>query len=180
VLALLLVAVSLGTDNLAVSIGLGMSGVDNRTRVRIAVVFGLFETAMPLIGLALGRGAATYLGSATKHMGAALLVALGIYTIVTGAREPEDTPRSANRGGRLGLTALALSIDNLVIGFAIASLDVPLATIAAVIGITSVAMSLIGLELGNRLGARTGHRSELIGGTVLVIVGLALFTGLLG
>lgn len=179
-LALLLVAVSLGTDNLAVSIGLGMSGVDNRTRVCVAVVFGLFETAMPLIGLAIGHGAATYLGSATKHAGAALLVGVGVYTIMSEVREPPEPSRAANRGGRLGLTALALSIDNLVIGFAIASLDVPLPTIVAVIGTASVAMSLVGLELGNQLGARTTRGSELIGGTVLVIVGLALFTGLLG
>ena len=55
-----------------------MSGVDNRTRVRVAVVFGLFETAMPLIGLAIGHGAATYLGSATKDAGAALLVACAV------------------------------------------------------------------------------------------------------
>jgi putative Mn2+ efflux pump MntP len=40
-------------------------------------------------------------------------------------------------------------------------------------------MSLIGLELGNRLGAKTGERGELLGGLVLIGVGIALATGLL-
>ncbi|SEK44623.1 Putative manganese efflux pump [Streptacidiphilus jiangxiensis] len=39
-----------------------------------------------------------------------------------------------------------------------------------VIGLVSVALSLLGLELGNRLGTKTGERGELLGGLVLVAV----------
>jgi putative Mn2+ efflux pump MntP len=39
---------------------------------------------------------------------------------------------------------------------------------AVVIGAVSVSLSLIGLELGNRIGTRTGERGELIGGLVLI------------
>jgi putative Mn2+ efflux pump MntP len=180
VLGLLLVAVSLGASNLAASVGLGMSGVDNRTRLRVALVFGFFEAAMPLIGLIIGRGFARHLGSATNQIGAALLVAVGVYTIIAGIREPTDAAHPVGRGGRLGVTGLALSIDNLVVGFALASFKVPFVVVATVIAAVSVSMSLIGLELGNQLGARTPQRSELIGGTVLIIVGLALSTGVFG
>lgn len=41
-LALLLVAVSLGLSNFAASVGLGASGVDRRTRLRVGLVFGFF------------------------------------------------------------------------------------------------------------------------------------------
>jgi manganese efflux pump family protein len=94
--------------------------------------------------------------------------------------EGADTAHRADRVGRLVLTGLALSIDNLVVGFAFASFDVPFAAVAAVVAIVSVGMSLVGLELGNQLGARTGQRSELVGGAVLVAVGIALAAGLLG
>jgi putative Mn2+ efflux pump MntP len=47
-------------------------------------------------------------------------------------------------------------------------------------GVVSVAMSLVGLELGNRLGAHAGTWSEEIGGVVLVGVGIAIATGVLG
>jgi putative Mn2+ efflux pump MntP len=40
-------------------------------------------------------------------------------------------------------------------------------------------LSLIGLELGNRIGAKTGERSELLGGLVLIAVGIAGATGIL-
>lgn len=45
-----------------------------------------------------------------------------------------------------------------------------------VIGAVSVALSLLGLELGSRLGAEVGHRSELFGAGVLVAVGAAILT----
>ena len=36
------------------------------------------------------------------------------------------------------------------------------------IGTVSVTLSLIGLELGDRIGTKTGERGELLGGLVLI------------
>jgi putative Mn2+ efflux pump MntP len=77
------------------------------------------------------------------------------------------------------LTGLALSIDNLAVGFALGTYHVSLIVAAVVIGTTSVTLSLVGLELGGRLGARIVDRGELIGGLVLVGVGIALAVGVL-
>jgi len=43
-----------------------------------------------------------------------------------------------------------------------------------------VVLSLVGLELGNRLGERVEKWSEEIGGAVLIGVGVALAAGVLG
>ncbi len=40
-------------------------------------------------------------------------------------------------------------------------------------------MSLIGLELGHRLGTRAGGRGEFVGGLVLIGVGIAIAAGVL-
>ena len=50
---------------------------------------------------------------------------------------------------------------------------------AVVIGAVSVTFSVLGLEIGDRLGARTGDRGELLGGTVLIGVDIALAAGVL-
>src|SRR5580704_17087597 len=127
-LALLLVALSLGLSNFAASVGLGASGVDRRTRLRVGLVFGFFETAMPIIGLLAGRGAAGALGHATRWLGAGLLIATGSYGLIQAlrsAREAAGTetpsgpaPGQPQRLGRLLITGLALSVDNLAVGFA--------------------------------------------------------------
>jgi hypothetical protein len=46
--ALVLVAVSVGLSNFAAAISIGVSGIDARTRLRVGVIFGLFETSMPM------------------------------------------------------------------------------------------------------------------------------------
>jgi putative Mn2+ efflux pump MntP len=68
VLALVLVAFSLGLSNFAAAIGIGVAGVDARTRVRVGLVFGIFEAGMPILGLALGHSLASALGHAA-HWG---------------------------------------------------------------------------------------------------------------
>jgi putative Mn2+ efflux pump MntP len=183
--ALVLVAVSVGLSNFAAAIGIGVSGVDGRTRLRVGVIFGLFETAMPILGLLLGRSLATTLGHAAHWIAAALLIATGLYTAIHALRStarPEGQAPSAPAGqrtGRLLVTGAALSIDNLAIGFALGTFHVNLAVAAVVIGAISVSMSLIGLELGNRIGTKTGERGELIGGLVLIGVGAVIAAGVL-
>jgi manganese efflux pump family protein len=185
VLAVLLIAVSLGLSNFAASIGIGITGIDARTRLRVGVIFGLFETGMPILGLVLGHDLARSLGHAAHWIGAALLIATGLYAVIqpVRARNKSGGQRAetavGQRTGRLVVTGLALSIDNLAVGFALGTYHVSLIPAVTVIGAISVCLSLIGLELGQRLGTKTGEHGEILGGLVLIGVGVAIATGAL-
>ncbi|MBV8221546.1 MAG: manganese efflux pump [Solirubrobacterales bacterium] len=180
-LALLLAAGSLGLNNFAVSIAIGLSGVDRSARVRIALAFGLFEAAMPVIGLLIGREVSHSLGSAAHIIGGLLLIAVGAQMTVSAARSRDEAPTAiADAGmGRLLLLAAALSIDNLVVGFALGAYRVPVVLGVAIIAVVSVGMSLVGLELGARLGANVEHGSALISGIAMIGIGVAILTKLL-
>jgi putative Mn2+ efflux pump MntP len=180
-LGLLLVSVSVGLSNFAGAIGIGLSGIDARTRLRVGIAFGLFEALMPIIGLLLGQAVAGHLGHIAKYVGSAILIVVGAYTIVQGRRVPSE-PRAPVRlrTHRLLVMALALSIDNLAVGFALAVYQINIVLAAATMGVISVALSLLGLELGSRLGSRVEAWSEELGGAVLIVVGLAIAVGLLG
>ncbi len=255
-LALALVAISVGFSNLAASIGLGTAGVSAAIRLRVVITFGLFEAGMPIIGLLIGNDIASSIGRQAKWIGAVLLVGVGCYGIFTFARKigfadiaarigkPSRTIRrqiirrqiirdqiirdqiirkgepaaarqdraddqgstesegatgsapsavgrgapattSARRGGwrewtKVAVSGAALSLDNLIAGFALGSYQVNLLAGAAIFGVVSIAMSLAGLELGAKLGGWAGDSGELIGGVVLVGVGLAIGFGLMG
>ena len=185
-LALLLVAFSVGLSNFAAAIGIGVAGVDAGTRLRVGLIFGIFEAGMPILGLLLGQSVAHALGGAAHWTGAALLIATGGYTVLhavrSQARDQQQPAAEADqpRTGRLVVTGIALSIDNLVIGFALGAYHVNLAAAAVIIGAVSVTLSLAGLELGDRLGTKVGERGELIGGLVLIAVGIAIASGVLG
>ncbi len=85
------------------------------------------------------------------------------------------------------LSGLALSLDNLVVGFALGTYHTSIAAGRLVIGAVSVALSLLGLELGAGIGRWAGDRGEQLAGVVLISVGIAIasahcaqLTGVLG
>jgi len=182
-LSLLLVSLSVGLSNFAGAIGIGLSGINARTRVRVGIAFGFFEALMPVIGLVVGHEVAGFFGQYGKYVGGAILILTGAYTIIQArfinVEEKTRTPRSL-RTESLLVTALALSIDNLAVGFALAVYPVDIWLAAITFGVVSILMSLAGLELGHRLGKRAEAWSEEIGGTVLILVGIAIAAGVLG
>jgi manganese efflux pump family protein len=185
IVGLLLVSLSVGLSNFAGAIGIGISGIDARTRLRVGVAFGLFEAVMPIVGLLLGQAVAGFFGHFARYAGGGILIVTGAYTIWQGRRveaEEEAVPKSAPslRTHHLLVTALALSIDNLAVGFALAIYRIPIVLAALTMGTVSVVLSLVGLELGSRLGARVEAWSEEISGGVLIAVGGALAAGLVG
>lgn len=179
VVTLLLVAAALGINNFAGSISIGVSGAGRAVRVRVAVVFGLFETAMPVAGLLLGRDVASGLGSATRWTGAGLLAAVGVYQLASAIRSRGDSATDLDQWGgwRLVISGAALSLDNLAVGFALGAVDVPIAVAVIVFGVVSVAMSMAGLELGAKLGTAVGDSGRIIAGIALIGVGGAMAAG---
>lgn len=181
VLTLLLVAGSVGLDNFAASIAIGLAGVDRALRIRVAVVFGGFEAGMPVIGILAGRGVSGSLGSGAHLIGGGLLILVGAHAAFGALRGGEDAgPELAGaRLGRMLVLGAGLSIDNLIVGFALGAHRASLVLAVVLIGVVSVGMSLIGLDLGDRVGARVERGSELLGAGVLVLVGVAILVGVL-
>ena len=166
-IALLLAGSAVGLSNLAASIGIGVAGVNARVRLRVGVVFGVFEAGMPLVGLLIGAlGVLRSLRARTASPAPA------------GAPAPTVIPP---RGiVRLLASGLVLSMDNLVVGFALGTYGIGIAVGAIVIGTVSVVMSLAGLELGGLLGRWAGRRSDQMSGMILILVGAAIAGGALG
>lgn len=182
--ALLLVSLSLGLSNFAAAIGIGMGGIDARARWRIALVFGFFEAVMPILGLLLGQELASSVGEIGHFFGAGLLILTGMYTLwQTWKGNKERSEKAANNPsthlGRLLLTGFALSLDNLVVGFALSFSHMSFLLAGGTIALVSVGMSLVGLELGNHVGKRMEEWSEVFSGMILILVGLAIGLGLL-
>jgi len=194
VLALLLAGVAVGLSNLAAAIGIGVTGVNTRVRLQVGLVFGAFESGMPVVGLLIGQRFASQLGQAVRWPGAILLMLVGAQALVRSIRDSrrQTAPDAANGGaagaalaggsphlGRLLVSGLVLSLDNLVVGFALGTYGVGIAEGAILIGVISVTLSLLGLELGGLLGRWAGHRSEQMSGLILILVGAAIAGGAL-
>jgi putative Mn2+ efflux pump MntP len=175
--ALIVAALALGLDNFGAAIGLGAGTPGGLTRWRVALVFGFFEAAMPVVGLILGRAVAAPLAGAAPVVGGVALGLIGAYSAVLALSGGSPTSTGSAGNWRIIAVGAALSIDNLIVGFALGAFHVNFVAAVLVIAAVSVALSLLGLELGSRLGARMGERSELVGGLALIGVGVAIAVG---
>jgi putative Mn2+ efflux pump MntP len=180
VLEIGVIALSLALDVFAVSVATGAvaEGTGPRTILRMGLVFAAAEIGMNLIGAAIGRAAGEVLGGVAAYVGYGALVAVG-FSMVRHARAlPRPERRLRDRSNRiLVLTALALSIDSLGVGFSLLYLGVPIALTLAAVGAASLAATAAGLTLGGALGRHVGEHAELAGGLLLATTGVVFAVG---
>lgn len=172
---------AIGANNFALALALGALGQAPR-RARIAIVFGLFEFSIPLVGLLIGRELAEGTSDGARWIGALLLCLLGAWTLATGVGSDRAEALSRRVGTWSGLVGLAagLSLDNLTVGFALGLGGAAPLLVATVIASFSVAFTLIGLQVG---AAGRGHwerRTETLAGLALVAVGILVAAGWIG
>ena len=177
---LVLLSVALAMDCFTVSL---MSGVMLRRALtaailRMALLFGVFQAAMPLVGW-LGTAHFSQYLEAVDHW-----IAFGLLAFIGGKMIKEsfddDSQPSFNplRLRTQLLLAVATSIDALAVGISMACLGydhiTALTLPLVMIGTASVVLSIAGYWLGVRFGRIVARRikPELIGGLVLVFIGI--------
>src|ERR1700759_2877043 len=164
---LFVVAVALGLNNFGAAIAIGVSGVNRRTELRVASVFGLCDVVMPATGMLIGTRLAGPLGSTARWAGAGILCATAIWGLIEALRGDDDAPKIWH-GWRLLVSGAALSLDDLAVGLALGTVRYPIVLAVALFGILSFIMSMIGLQLGKKLGAAAGEHGEVVGAVILV------------
>ena len=182
---LLLIGVGLSMDAFAVSIckGLGMQRVNWGHSLVIALFFGGFQALMPLLGWALGSQFAAYVTPVAPWVAFALLAFVGGKMLWDAFHEGEedeagqDTDRLDVK--ELFMLAIATSIDAFAVGLSFAFLQVDIVSSVAIIGVTTFALSLVGVSAGNIFGSRWERPSTIAGGAILILIGLhTLLNGL--
>lgn len=165
--ALLLVALALGLNNFGAAIAIGVGGVDRRTELKVATVFGLCDVVMPAAGMLIGTRLAGPLGSAARWAGAGILFLTALWGLIEVVRGDDDAPRIWH-GWRLLVSGAALSLDDLAVGLALGTVRFNIVLAVTLFGAMSFIMSIIGLQLGGKLGTVTGERGELVGAIMLI------------
>ncbi|MFE7974121.1 manganese efflux pump MntP family protein [Streptomyces shenzhenensis] len=162
----------LSLDNFRVSIALGTVPFGLRRAVQVALTFGLWDAIMPLVGLLIGRRIGESLGGVADVVGAAALGGYGLYLVVSALRNPE--PDELDHPWALFGIPLTLSLDNLFAGASLGIIGLSPWFSAAVFGVITAVMSLVGLRLGRVAARLIRIRSDLLSGVTLIIAAAAL------
>ncbi|MCD8031442.1 MAG: manganese efflux pump MntP family protein [Bacteroides sp.] len=179
-LDILLVAIGLAMDCLAVSVasGIVLKKIQWRPILVMAFFFGFFQALMPFLGWGCASRFSHLIESFDHWIAFSILLFLGGRMILESFKE-EDCKKEFNPASlKVVLTlAIATSIDALAVGISFACLDMTeirqvLPPITA-IGMVSFLMSVTGLLFGITFGCKYARRlrAELWGGVILILIG---------
>ena len=176
----LLVAVGLAMDAFAVSLGIGATpyATGRRPLFRLSFHFGLFQALMLVLGWVAGSSIAQLISAVDHWIALGLLAFVGVRMIRSGLN-PNGASHASDpsRGSLLVMLAVATSIDAFAVGLSLAMLRVNIFYPAAVIGVITGGLSLVGLLAGHRLGKMFGKRMEILGGLILIAIGIKILVG---
>ena len=187
-IALIFTAFALSMDAFAVSITKGMTikYLTKSTALKMALAFGVFQGAMPLLGWALGISFESYIKSIDHRIAFILLGFIG-FNMIKGffddrkeenASELEfsattDVDDLSNK--EIIMLAVATSIDALAVGISFAFLNVSIIPAASIICIITFLVCVVGVFVGNKVGDIFNGYAELVGGIILILIGFNIF-----
>ena len=187
-IALIFTAFALSMDAFAVSITKGMTikNLKKSTALKMALAFGVFQGAMPLLGWALGISFESYIKSIDHWIAFILLGFIG-FNMIKGffddrkeenASELEfsattDVDDLSNK--EIIMLAVATSIDALAVGISFAFLNVSIIPAASIICIITFLVCVVGVFVGNKVGDIFNVYAELVGGIILILIAFNIF-----
>jgi len=185
-LTYILVGLALAADAFAVSVSAAActDALPVLIGLRAAGMFGLFQFFMPIAGWLLGSAFSRFIQGFDHWIAFALLASVGgkmIYEAVRRRKnaecpDPEDSPKvhGIMKLNTLLLLALATSVDALAVGLSYSILGESIFVPSLVIGATTFVVCLLGIEFGKRLKNVLEEWAEIVGGSILVLIGLKI------
>jgi putative Mn2+ efflux pump MntP len=173
------VAVALAMDCFAITLGLACRarGLTMKQAVRMAAYFGGFQFVMPVVGWFAGDRLLGLIRNFDHWVAFGLLALIGgrmIYESFELGDEEKACRPDQTQGTRLVVLALATSIDALAVGLSLGVVRTSVLYPAAIIGVTSFVLTVVGAKLGPVIGRIVGKRAELLGGLILIGIGVKI------
>jgi len=168
----------LAFDTFALAAALGLAGLEQKDRLRMALVFTVFEAGMPIVGILAGHFVGGLIGAWAGWGGILLLIVAGVLLLRAGKDEDDEERRLKLLAHARGLAiidlGLSISLDELTIGLSAGLLGLSIAVTVIWIAVQAFAAAQLGLRFGARVGDALRERSEQAAGVALIAVALIL------
>ena len=180
----ILLGIGLAMDAFSVSLANGLNEPQMRRRrmCGMALVFALFQAAMPMIGWICVHTILEKMQVFEKFIpwiALALLAYIGGKMLLEGIKkkdgEEADEIKAVGFSG-LMLQGVATSIDAMSVGFTIAEYDLLMALVcAAIIAVVTFFICAAGIAIGKKFGTKLANKASVFGGLILIFIGLEIF-----
>ena len=179
ILSIIVIGIGLAMDCFAVAISIGIHAQKKSfwLTFRMAVLFGLFQAIMPLIGYEVGAGFAAYMRSFDHWIAFGLLSLIGGKMIIEGLKTIDpDAEKVTNPFAWTSILTLAFatSIDAFATGIVFVPFPGIIWIAIVIIGLISFLFTFLGMFIGVHFGKRFHLKVEMIGGFILIGIGLKI------
>ena len=174
--SLILIALGLSMDCFAVSLSFGTTRkLLWKDIFLMALLFGLFQGIMPLIGWLVGTSVQSFIAPVDHWIAFAILASIGLKMIWQSFGTGDEKQSVDIRKMTILLTlSLATSIDALITGVGFGFISVNILEAVAIISVITFFVSVIGAKLGEITTFLPARWAEFLGGTVLIAIGLKM------
>jgi putative Mn2+ efflux pump MntP len=176
-LTVIFLAIGLSFDSFAVSVcsGLNLPHIRFFQAAKIAIFLALFQAFMPLIGWIVGNSVKRLIEPVDHWIAFVLLALIGVKMIVESFISPEAREIKNPLNIKVILTlSLATSIDALAVGFSFSTFLDKILIAVFIIGLVTFIASMLGILLGKKTGPKFNRYAEIIGGSILIVIGFKI------
>ena len=173
----LLIAIGLSFDTFAASVSFGVIRKEIKflAAARVAFFLAFFQALFPLIGWFIGSSLKNLIADFDHLVAFGLLAFIGIRMIAEGIRKREEplTFDPFQLKLLIGIS-IATSIDALVVGLSFGLVNTFIVFPVFVIGAVTFLAAMLGMLFGKKIPGEKSHRSIIIGGVILFLIGLKI------
>ena len=166
----LIVGISLSMDAFSLALVYGTNNINSKDKILLSLIVGIYHFIMPLIGLKIGNVITKYVLFNVDVIVAIIFSLIGIEMIISSLKEKEEKLLL----GIIGflIFGFSVSIDSLTTGIGLNVINSNYLEVASIFAIVSALFTYVGLRLGNKLNAKFGKYSTIIGGVILIVLGI--------
>ena len=170
---ILIIGISLSMDAFSLALIYGMQGMNQKQKISLSIIVGIYHFIMPIIGLTFGTILSSINIISIDLIATLILIYIGLDLIVSNLKKEEDRIE-INKSGFL-IFGLSVSIDSLTVGIGLKAITNNYLISSTIFSLTSLFFTYSGLTLGKIIGKKIGSYSKIIGGSILIIIAILLF-----
>lgn len=173
---LVLIAIALAMDSVAVSIASGSKykNINFYGVLKIAAFFAIFQGLMPLIGYFTGNIFASFVDAIDHYIAFVILVLLGLNMIREAKTGDFEDEVKDLKNKTLLILAIATSIDALAIGITFSFQEIDIVYAVSLITVITFVLCIGSVYIGKFLGGFLEDKAEYLGGIILIILGFKI------
>jgi len=183
--AIFLLAIALGMDAFAICIvdGLVYPRMNMNQKIKTVITFGVFQSAMPVIGYFLGLTFYDYIKEYIKWISFGIFIILGVQMLFEGIKqvvkkEIDNKEIKEYKYSKILIQGVIVSLDELAVGITLLNLanNQTIFICASIFLIVCLVLSSVGIFLGkqiNRLFKNKYGIADIVGGVIFLIIAIS-------